>query len=60
MVVRVTAEISTYDLLPHGQAHRGSGSPSRARENGGERHVARNLKLAFLAPDITAAILGGR
>ena len=25
-----------------------------------ERYVARNLKLAFLAPDITAAILEGR
>ena len=30
------------------------------REGSDERYVARNLKLAFLAPDITAAILEGR
>ena len=30
------------------------------REGSGERHVARILKLAFLAPEITAAILDGR
>jgi site-specific DNA recombinase len=30
------------------------------REGSGERHVARILKLAFLAPDITAAVLDGR
>jgi site-specific DNA recombinase len=30
------------------------------RQGSDERYVARNLKLAFLAPDITAAILEGR